>query len=96
MKLIRHLPNLLSSLRLMWRSPALSQTLHTLAEASDRVAGAPSAPTSWDVVIASTSEDPAVRETTAFFVERDRPGFRIEGGYKTMAFGVFWCNIQSH
>ena len=30
---------LLSSLRLMWRSPALSQTLHTLAEASDRVAG---------------------------------------------------------
>mgnify|MGYP003334895412 CR=1 FL=1 len=31
--------DLLSSLRLMWRSPALSQTLHTLAEASDRVAG---------------------------------------------------------
>lgn len=37
------------------------------------------------VVIASTSDDPAVRETTAFFVERDRPGFRIEAGYKTMA-----------
>lgn len=37
------------------------------------------------VIICSTSEDPAVRETTAFFVERDRPGFRIEAGYKTMA-----------
>lgn len=37
------------------------------------------------VVIASTSDDPAVRETTAFFVERDRAGFRIEAGYKTMA-----------
>jgi alkylation response protein AidB-like acyl-CoA dehydrogenase len=37
------------------------------------------------VVIASTSEDPAVRETTAFFVERDRAGFRVEAGYKTMA-----------
>ena len=37
------------------------------------------------VVIASTSEDPAVRETTAFFVERDRPGFRVEAGYRTMA-----------
>jgi alkylation response protein AidB-like acyl-CoA dehydrogenase len=37
------------------------------------------------VVITSTSDDPARRETTAFFVERDRPGFRIEGGYKTMA-----------
>jgi alkylation response protein AidB-like acyl-CoA dehydrogenase len=37
------------------------------------------------VIIASTSEDPAVRETTAFFVERDRPGFRVEAGYKTMA-----------
>jgi len=37
------------------------------------------------VIICSTSEDPAVRETTAFFVERDRPGFRIEEGYKTMA-----------
>ena len=37
------------------------------------------------VVIASTSETPGVRETTAFFVERDRPGFRVESGYKTMA-----------
>ncbi|MBC5781340.1 acyl-CoA dehydrogenase family protein [Ramlibacter sp. USB13] len=37
------------------------------------------------VIICSTSSDPAVRETTAFFVERDRPGFRIEGGYRTMA-----------
>jgi alkylation response protein AidB-like acyl-CoA dehydrogenase len=37
------------------------------------------------VIIASTSGDPAKRETTAFFVERDRPGFRIEAGYKTMA-----------
>ena len=35
------------------------------------------------VVIAAT--DLARRETTAFFVERDRPGFRIEAGYKTMA-----------
>lgn len=37
------------------------------------------------VVIASTSDDPAVRETTAFFVERERAGFRVEAGYKTMA-----------
>lgn len=37
------------------------------------------------VIIASTSEDAAVREATAFLVERDRPGFRIEAGYKTMA-----------
>lgn len=37
------------------------------------------------VIITSTSDDPARRETTAFFVERSRPGFRIEGGYKTMA-----------
>ncbi|HEU0202226.1 MAG TPA: acyl-CoA dehydrogenase family protein [Burkholderiaceae bacterium] len=37
------------------------------------------------VVIASTSDDPAVRETTAFFVERDRPGFKVEAGYKTLA-----------
>lgn len=37
------------------------------------------------VIIANTGEDPAARETTAFFVERDRPGFRIEAGYKTMA-----------
>ena len=45
------------------------------------------------VIIASTSEDPAVRETTAFFVERDRPGFRIEGGYKTMAGQSHTANI---
>lgn len=37
------------------------------------------------VVIASTSHDPGRRETSAFFVERTRPGFRIEAGYKTMA-----------
>lgn len=37
------------------------------------------------VVIASTSMDPERRETTAFFVERDRPGFTVETGYKTMA-----------
>lgn len=37
------------------------------------------------IVIASTAEDPAQRETTAFFVERDRPGMTIEGGYRTMA-----------
>ncbi|NUO72024.1 MAG: acyl-CoA dehydrogenase, partial [Frateuria sp.] len=37
------------------------------------------------VIICSTSRDPAVRETTAFFVERDRPGFRVEAGYRTMA-----------
>jgi alkylation response protein AidB-like acyl-CoA dehydrogenase len=35
------------------------------------------------VIIAATDLDQ--RETTAFFVERDRPGFRIEAGYKTMA-----------
>ena len=37
------------------------------------------------VVIASTSEDPAVRETTAFVVELDGAGARVEGGYRTMA-----------
>jgi alkylation response protein AidB-like acyl-CoA dehydrogenase len=37
------------------------------------------------VIICSTSEDPAARETTAFFVERERPGFSVEGGYKTLA-----------
>lgn len=37
------------------------------------------------VVIASTSDDSARRETTAFFVERDRAGFSVESGYKTMA-----------
>lgn len=45
------------------------------------------------VIIASTSEDPALRETTAFFVERDRPGFSIEGGYKTMAGQSHTANI---
>ena len=35
------------------------------------------------VIIAATDLDQ--RETTAFFVERDRPGLRIEAGYKTMA-----------
>jgi alkylation response protein AidB-like acyl-CoA dehydrogenase len=45
------------------------------------------------VIIASTSADPAVRETTAFFVERDRPGFRVEGGYKTMAGQSHTANI---
>ncbi|MET0507748.1 MAG: acyl-CoA dehydrogenase family protein [Burkholderiaceae bacterium] len=42
------------------------------------------------VIIAATGEGsgddpPGRRETTAFFVERDRPGFRVEAGYKTMA-----------
>jgi alkylation response protein AidB-like acyl-CoA dehydrogenase len=37
------------------------------------------------LVIANTGDDPAARETTAFIVERDRPGFRVEAGYKTMA-----------
>ena len=45
------------------------------------------------VIIASTSDDPAQRETTAFFVERDRPGFAIEGGYKTMAGQSHTANI---
>lgn len=45
------------------------------------------------VVIASTSEDAAVRETTAFFVERDRPGFHVEAGYKTMAGQAHTGNI---
>lgn len=45
------------------------------------------------VIIASTSDDPAVRETTAFFVERDRAGFAIEGGYKTMAGQSHTANI---
>jgi alkylation response protein AidB-like acyl-CoA dehydrogenase len=45
------------------------------------------------VIIASTSEDSAVRETTAFFVERDRPGFSIEAGYKTMAGQSHTANI---
>ena len=37
------------------------------------------------VVIASTSDDPQRRETSAFFVERSRPGFAVESGYKTLA-----------
>lgn len=37
------------------------------------------------IVIAATGTDPARRETTAFLVERERPGFRVESGYKTMA-----------
>lgn len=37
------------------------------------------------IVIAATGDDPSRRETTAFVVERERPGFRIEAGYKTMA-----------
>lgn len=37
------------------------------------------------IIIANTGEDPAARETTAFFVERDRPGMTITGEYKTMA-----------
>ena len=45
------------------------------------------------VVIASTSDDPSRRETTAFFVERDRPGFRIESGYKTIAGQISTGNI---
>lgn len=45
------------------------------------------------VVIASTSADPAVRETTAFFVERDRPGFTLEAGYRTMAGQSHTANI---
>lgn len=45
------------------------------------------------VIIASTSEDPSTRETSAFFVERDRPGFAIEGGYRTMAGQSHTANI---
>lgn len=37
------------------------------------------------IVIANTGDDPAARETTAFIVEREREGFRVEAGYKTMA-----------
>lgn len=37
------------------------------------------------VVIASTSDDPDVRETTAFIVELGSPGCHVEGGYKTIA-----------
>jgi alkylation response protein AidB-like acyl-CoA dehydrogenase len=45
------------------------------------------------VIIASTSNDPKVRETTAFFVERDRTGFAIEGSYKTMSGQSHTANI---
>lgn len=37
------------------------------------------------IVIANSGDDPAARETTAFVVERERAGFRVEAGYKTMA-----------
>ncbi len=37
------------------------------------------------VVIASTSDNPQKREVSAFFVERNRPGFAVESGYKTLA-----------
>jgi len=37
------------------------------------------------VVMASTSDDPATREISAFFVDLDRPGARVESGYKTLA-----------
>ena len=47
------------------------------------ISGAPFADIA--VIMASTSADPTVREITAFFVEKDQPGFRVEGGYKTMA-----------
>ena len=46
------------------------------------------------VVIASTSEDPLMRETTAFFVERERAGFSVESGYKTMAGQSHTANIH--
>lgn len=38
-----------------------------------------------DIAVVIACTDPEKRETTAFFVERHRPGFRIEAGYKTMA-----------
>ena len=47
------------------------------------ISGAPFADLA--VVIASTSDDPHVRETSAFFVEASRPGYRVEAGYRTMA-----------
>ena len=37
------------------------------------------------VLMASTSTDPTQREVTAFFVDLDQPGVRVESGYKTMA-----------
>lgn len=45
------------------------------------------------IIIASTSEDPQQRETTAFLVERERAGFSIESGYKTMAGQSHTANI---
>lgn len=45
------------------------------------------------IIIAATGDDPASRETTAFFVERDRPGMSIEGEYKTMAGQSHTANI---
>ncbi len=47
------------------------------------ISGAPFADLA--VVIASTSDDPQVRETSAFFVEASRPGYRVESGYRTLA-----------
>jgi alkylation response protein AidB-like acyl-CoA dehydrogenase len=37
------------------------------------------------VLMASTSEDPQVREVSAFFVDLKGAGVRVESGYKTMA-----------
>ncbi|RQO41197.1 acyl-CoA dehydrogenase [Variovorax sp. KBW07] len=37
------------------------------------------------LVMASTAEDPAQREISAFFVDLNQPGARVESGYKTMA-----------
>lgn len=37
------------------------------------------------ILMASTSDDPAVREVSAFFVDLQGPGVRVESGYKTMA-----------
>ncbi|WP_159277334.1 acyl-CoA dehydrogenase family protein [Variovorax boronicumulans] len=37
------------------------------------------------VLMASTSDDPARREVTAFFVDLTQPGVQVQAGYKTMA-----------
>ncbi|SCX73292.1 acyl-CoA dehydrogenase family protein [Variovorax sp. EL159] len=37
------------------------------------------------LVMASTAQDPAQREVSAFFVDLGLPGARVESGYKTMA-----------
>ncbi|GER16971.1 acyl-CoA dehydrogenase [Variovorax boronicumulans] len=37
------------------------------------------------VLMASTSDDPARREVTAFFVDLTQPGVEVQAGYKTMA-----------